>query len=118
MIQDLIENYHSSQVKAKFVPMIDVVLDENDDLLFENGDLVIGESTNQNIKQIVTANKGEFKESPEIGVGIVQMLNDEEYDDILIEAKKNLAYDGMKVKNISFSEEGKLIIDAKYRNNG
>ena len=98
--------------------MRDILLDENDDLLIRNGDFVIGESDNQHQQHILIANKGEYKESPEVGVGISKMLNDDSYDEMMIEMKKQLEYDGMKIKNIRFEENGKLIIDGKYKNNG
>lgn len=87
----------------------------SDDLFFQNGDFAIGESHHQHTEHIIMAQKGEYKETPEIGVGIEQMLNSDEPTEFLIEAKKNLEYDGQKVKNISFSEDGKINVDAKYK---
>ena len=92
--------------------MIDILIDE--DLEFEDGDFAIGISDKQHIKHILKAFKGEFKEFPELGVGIEQMINDDNYMDILIEAKKNLQYDGVEVKNIKFTNEGKLNVDGGY----
>lgn len=93
--------------------MKDIIM--NADLEFQNGDFAIGESQNQHTEHIIIAHKGEYKEMPEIGVGIEQMLNTETGTEFLIEAKKNLEYDGQKVKNISFTHEGKINIDAKYK---
>ncbi|MGL5234052.1 MAG: oxidase [Empedobacter falsenii] len=93
--------------------MIDILIDE--DLEFEDGDFAIGISDKQHIKHILKAFKGEFKEFPELGVGIEQMINDDNYMDILIEAKKNLQYDGVEVKNIKFTDEGKLNVDGEYK---
>ena len=93
--------------------MIDILIDE--DLEFEDGDFAIGISDKKHIKHILKAFKGEFKEFPELGVGIDQMINDDNYMDILIEAKKNLQYDGVEVNNIKFTNEGKLNIDGKYK---
>ncbi len=93
--------------------MKDFLLD--DDLQIDNGDFVIGNSQNQHTQHIIIAHKGEYKEMPEIGVGIEQMLGTETGTEFLIEAKKNLEYDGQKVKNISFTHEGKINIDAKYK---
>lgn len=87
----------------------------NQDLEVKNGDFSIGESTSQHTKHILIANKGEYKHYPELGAGIESMLNSEDAMDFLIEAKKNLEYDGMTVNNISFTEEGKLNVDAKYK---
>ena len=92
--------------------MIDILIDE--DLEFEDGDFAIGISDKQHIKHILKAFKGEFKEFPELGVGIEQMINDDNYMDVLIEAKKNLQYDGVEVKNIKFTDEGKLNVDGRY----
>ena len=43
------------------------------------------------------------------------MINDDNYMDVLIEAKKNLQYDGVEVKNIKFTDEGKLNVDGEYK---
>jgi hypothetical protein len=88
--------------------MNDLILSENGDLSIKNGDFEIDFSDN----------KGEFKEFPEIGVGIHAMLGDDDYTDMLIEIKKNFEYDGMKIKNIRFDENGNLDIDGYYKNNG
>lgn len=99
--------------------MTDLILDDDGDIQFDdNGELVLGDATNQNQKLILISNKGEWKEFPELGVGIEQMLSNENYNEVLIDAKKNLEYDGMEVKNIRFTEMGKLMVDAKYKSNG
>lgn len=95
--------------------MTELLLDENGDLAIENGDFVTGFSDNQHQEHILIANKGEYKEFPEIGVGIIQMLNDDDYINVLIEAKKNLEYDNMKINNIKFEENGNLTIDGYYK---
>lgn len=93
----------------------DFLMDANGNYLIENGDFVIGDATNQNIKEILAAHKGEFKESPEIGVGIEDMLNEDNYNEFLVEAKKNLEYDGMTIEELRFLENGNLIVDATYK---
>ena len=95
--------------------MKDLLLDKYGDLNFENGDLAIGYSDNQHQEHILVANKGEYKEFPELGVGIEQILDDDDYISVLIEAKKNLEYDGMKINNIKFEENGNLNIDGYYK---
>ncbi|MDO4225812.1 MAG: oxidase [Bergeyella zoohelcum] len=98
-----------------FAPRINEMTDLvfTSDLEFENGDFVLKESQNQQVQHIIIAQKGEYKEFPELGVGIEQMLNTEEPTEFLIEAKKNLEYDGLKVKNIAFTENGTIKIEAK-----
>lgn len=43
------------------------------------------------------------------------MLSDDDFVEFLIEAKKNLEYDGMSINNIEFTGDGKLNIDGKYK---
>lgn len=86
-----------------------------DDLQISDGDFAIGDSSNQHVQHILLAQKGEYKQTPELGVGIEQMLGADDPMEFLIEAKKNLEYDGMTVNNISFTEDQKLNIDAKYK---
>lgn len=95
--------------------MQDLLLDANKDLLFKNGDLVIANSNNQNQELILTANKGEYKQHPEVGVGIEQMLGDDDFTPMLIEIKKQLEYDGMQIDDVRFTQDGKLFIDGKYK---
>lgn len=94
--------------------MNDIIIGANGDLSFKIGDLEIGYSDNQHQEHILLANKGEFREFPELGVGIIQMLDDDDYLPVLIEAKKNLEYDGMRINNIKFEENGNLNIDGSY----
>ncbi|WP_281683420.1 oxidase [Zunongwangia profunda] len=98
--------------------MKDILLDQDGDLIIENGDFKIGYSDNQHQEHILKAEKGEYKEFPEVGVGISQMLSDDRYDEMMIEMKKQLQYDGMKIKTIRFEQDGQLIIDGKYSDNG
>lgn len=94
--------------------MIDILF--TDDLVISNGDFAIGNSDNQHVKHILIASKGEYKSAPEVGVGIENMLNTEEPNEFLIDAKRNLQYDGMKVSNIAFTEDRTINVDAKYIN--
>ncbi len=98
--------------------MNDILLGKDNDLLFEEGDFVIGNSDKQNQKLIIAAGKGEFKAHPEVGVGIEGYLNDESFTPLLIEIKKQLEYDGMKINDVFIDEEDKLVIDGKYKENG
>ena len=95
--------------------MTDILVDANDDIIIANGDFVLGRSDEQHQKHILIAHKGEYKEHPEVGVGIADMLNDDAYTEALIETKKQLQYDGMLINNVSYNEAGKLIIDGNYK---
>ena len=94
--------------------MKDILIDENNDLQLLAGDFEVGHSDNQQQKAILTTEKGEWKEHPEVGVGIAQMLADDLYTETLIEIKKQLEYDGMQINDVALQEDGKLLIDGQY----
>lgn len=95
--------------------MQDIILNSDGDLKIENGDLVIGYSDNQHQQHIIMASKGEFREFPELGADVQGHLSDDLFMEFLIEAKKNLEYDGMKINNIKFEQDGNLTIDGYYK---
>lgn len=86
----------------------------NNDLEIKDGDLFIGISDEYHQKHILVAEKGEYKQFPELGVGILNLLNSENATAMLIEAKRNFEYDRMKVKELRFTDDNTLIIDAPY----
>lgn len=86
----------------------------NDDLEIRDGDLLIANSDRQHQQHILIAEKGDYKQFPELGVGILNLLNSEDATKMLIEAKRNFEYDRMKVKELRFTDENTLIIDAPY----
>ncbi len=93
--------------------MNDFGLDINGDLSIANGDFVIVDATRQHQQHIIIANKGEYKQNPEVGVGIVETLNSEKPKQVLITIKRNLEYDGMLVNGLNFTND-KLNVDAEY----
>ena len=94
--------------------MKDILIDEGNDLRLLAGDFEVGNSDNQQQQAILTTEKGEWKEHPEVGVGIAQMLADDLYTETLIEIKKQLEYDGMQINDVALQEDGKLLIDGQY----
>lgn len=94
--------------------MKDILIDERNDLRLLTGDFEVGYSDNQQQKAILITEKGEWKEHPEVGVGIAQMLADDLYTEVLIEIKKQLEYDGMQINDIALQEDCKLLIDGQY----
>ena len=96
--------------------MQDLILDQDGDLKIQNGDFAIGESTIQHQHHIIIANKGEYKEHPEVGVGIGDAILTERPKRILTEIKRNLEYDGMRVKQVRFEDDQSITIDAQYKN--
>ncbi|MDO5608262.1 MAG: oxidase [Capnocytophaga sp.] len=95
--------------------MNDILCEKTEDLAFANGDVSIGFSAYEHQKNIVKSNKGEWKQHPEVGVGITAMIADDRYTEMLIEIKKQLEYDGMQIGDVTLTEKGKLNIEGKYK---
>ncbi|RMF03585.1 MAG: oxidase [Bacteroidetes bacterium] len=93
--------------------MSDLLLDENFDLLFKNGDLVIGESTNQHQELLLLTAKGEWRENPLRGVHLRNYLLDENAGQINSIIKREFEADGMTVQTVN-TRSGKLYIEATY----
>lgn len=53
----------------------DIILDSDGEFIESNGDFKMGDNANNLIRYIVEANKGEYKEYPLIGAGILRYLN-------------------------------------------
>ncbi|MEM8506229.1 MAG: oxidase [Bacteroidota bacterium] len=97
--------------------MNDILKDASGDLLVEDGDFVVGESDLQHQQDILLAHKGEFKESPELGVGIAEEQLNENPRQILNQIRRNFEYDGMVVNNVSIASSGNIVVDAYYNSN-
>lgn len=91
----------------------DILLDENNDLLIEDGDFVIGESTIQHQTLLLHCHKGEFKENPTRCVGIVRFLETHDTQGLAREIDVEFTKDGMKVDKIMI-ETPNLEIEASY----
>lgn len=85
------------------------------DLKIENGHIAIGETLPQNEFLLLVMNKGELKEDPLVGVGISDMLNDNDIIGWKRKIRDGLKADGMKVEQISISSDGRIKkLEAKY----
>lgn len=77
--------------------------------------LKVGTTTFQNQALILQASKGEFKEFPTLGVGISDILGDNEATGWKREIALQLKADGMKVETVELDwKNNKLTIDAEY----
>ena len=81
--------------------MVDLLLTEDQNLLIENGDLKIGFSDDQNVYDIMISEKGEYKRTPQIGVGAMNYQN-ANVDILAIKnnVRLNLEIDGFKVQDV------------------
>jgi len=94
--------------------VFDVKLNDSYDLQISNGDFAVGESTAQHERLLIESNKGEWRQYPTCGVGIMRYIHDESPGDLITAIKTELRNDGMNVAGISVSDDGKIEIDASY----
>ena len=84
---------------------------ETNDIIIRNGMMATGTTDEQNAQLIVLAEKGEFKEYPQLGVGISQFLKSTGREKELLRAIRiQLALDGIRPKQLTY-QNGKLNIE-------
>lgn len=93
--------------------MQDILLNSEFDLSFSEGDFLVGDSDLQNKTLLLGTNKGEWKENPDVGVGLQSWLLDDGTDKMFAEIRRQFTNDGLTVKAVNISN-GKLNIDADY----
>jgi hypothetical protein len=81
--------------------MVDILLNESQGLVIKNNDLVVGESNDQNIYDILISAKGEWKRTPQIGCDANNFLNSP-FDSQAIKniVRLNLELDGFTVNEV------------------
>lgn len=96
----------------------DILLDSDFDLLFSDGDLVVGESTQQHQQLLLLCEKGEIREFPTAGVGLNSYMLDDNVGSLNGEIKRQFEKDGMKVDLVKSRVAGgnlsSLEIQASY----
>jgi len=75
--------------------------------------LVVCDVTYQNQALLLKAQKGEFKESPTVGVGIEDIVNDNDMRLWRKEITEQLEVDGQRIDRLVLNES-EFILDAKY----
>lgn len=91
----------------------DFILDLTNNLSISGGDLVIGQSDDQNIEAILLAEKGQFYEYPLLGYGITRKLygpfNKQDEKKLIREALKRDDYDTI---TLIISDNAEVVVDA------
>ena len=87
---------------------------DTDDLRIENGDFVIGDSDQQNIRNIVQAHRGQFYQTPLIGVGILDEMN----SSVTVQSLKNrirtnLLLDNYEPDGLEIADDFTITVNAK-----
>jgi hypothetical protein len=93
--------------------MRDVLLDNDQDLKISNGDLFIGESTNQNIELLFLSTPGDWKQHIETGIAIERATkgNLDRFLDRTIRVQ--MEADGYNINKLTITESG-ISIDGSY----
>ena len=95
--------------------VFDILLDEDFDLVVKNGDLVVGESTLQHQALLLLSNKGDWRQSPTVGMGLNNYLLEDAPADVMRQAiRQELERDGMQVGSIDVAEGALPEIQASY----
>ena len=87
---------------------VGLLLGDDEDLMVQDGELVVGPSDSQNVDIIIAANKGEFKEYPALGVGLINFLKKQNTtaDALKREITVNLLVDSYKVSSYTVDSNG------------
>lgn len=96
--------------------MIDIAQASGGDIELASGDLAYNESTEQHQQDILVADQGHYKEFPDMGVGILNFLQDTDPENLLRTTRKQFTKDGMKVRHIGI-KYGQIDIKAEYEDN-
>jgi hypothetical protein len=82
---------------------IDIMLDDTEDLFVDSvsGDFAMVESTGQHQRQLILNNKGDFKEFPDMCVGVENYMDDEGKSALIRAIAIEFMQDGMDVKDLS-----------------
>lgn len=88
------------------------ILHNDGELLFADGDLMVGQSDEQHVQDIVLSQKGEWKEHPLCGFGAINYIKSRvTTSEFKRDLKIQLEYDGYNNVDIAFDGKGKLNIE-------
>jgi hypothetical protein len=92
-----------------------ILLDDDLDLKVINGTLAFGDTTFQNQKILILANKGELKQNPMRGVGAIRFIEESNPDNLAREIRTEFIADGMSVERIKIDSDFKIDVAAFYK---
>ena len=93
----------------------DILLESDFDVSAKNGDFIVADATLQHQQLLLLSDKGDWKASPEVAVGLrTFLLDDMPVDELHQEIQKQFALDGMKVKTIVGTSWEDTIINSDY----
>lgn len=92
----------------------DILVGDDGDLLFENGDFAVGDSDVQHVEDILYAAPGHWKQHPLVGADVRQSINGTVTDELKRRIRLQLEADGFLVRALPV-EGYNLIIDAERK---
>jgi hypothetical protein len=94
----------------------DLNLTDLGDLEIIGGDFNLKESDQTHIEHLLISNKGNWFESPLIGVGLIDELKGSKTNqELKQDIRRQLTLDNFSVKRVDFSENGEININANRK---
>jgi hypothetical protein len=90
----------------KDIKAYDIEVDEEGDLLFRNGDFNTAVANDEHVKAILYSEEGDWKQFPNLGIGIQKYLNGELPNNITSTIKSQLQLDNFAVDSIKLEKIG------------
>lgn len=92
----------------------DYLHEDTQDLRIENGDFVRGKSHRQALALILSSHKGDWRQSPWVGVNLREWINDEgSVTSLKHLIQSQLELDGAQVRQLEILRD-KIYLDADY----
>ena len=83
--------------------MNDIALTSELELKVTNGDLAVEENLKQAQQLLLGTNKGEWKQHPTMGVGVVNFLETASMNQLSREIREQFSRDGMRVSGVKIT---------------
>lgn len=90
--------------------MNDFLLNDEDEMIIENGDFATAQSDDQNVRNILIATKGTYVQHPLLGAALVNQLNGFVGVPEKRKIRLNLEADGYRVKEVNV-HAGKMSLE-------
>ena len=94
--------------------MMDIQLTSDLELAFAAGDLVIDDNLKQAQQLLLGTNKGEWKQNPKAGVGVVNYIESAATGELSREIREQYSRDGMQVNSVKISNS-QINVDAQWK---
>lgn len=98
---------------------VDIILGDEFDPVIENGDFKADSSEEQEIRLLLTSNKGEYRQNPTVGADIVKLNHSLFYPEALNKAiRQTLKIDGFDTIDVEISSSNDVRVNAFRNGNG